>query len=264
MATSDERYMRQVDIANPKKFQHPVTILGLGAIGSAAAVAIGKMGVPKGMTFIDYDRFEMHNVANQICLETVHLGQPKAKAMAQLCKDMGHPGQINTFVRKLVGTNLELISKEFVPGEPQNIPAKLNIKGIVINTPDNMLARKEMWAACKLNPDTPYVIDARMAGQFLVIYVAGTMSFSEIRTYEATLINDSEATPEACGARSIIYTTFVAGGIIANLVKRLQLGETVPQHIAIDVATLEVTQTFKGNVMVSNREALAVATAVEG
>jgi hypothetical protein len=247
-----EKYLRQLDLANPLKFKHPVSILGVGAIGSAAAIAVAKLGCPKGITLVDFDRFERHNVSNQLCFEEKHLGLSKAVAVGDLCRDMGHGDKLNPVDGKLVGAQVELT-------QGGTKPARSLFRGIVLNTPDSMLARKELWEqTCMFNPEVNTVIDARMAGQYLQVLTTQTMTGFD--HYTANLITDEEATPEPCGARAIIYTSLMAGGLIAGLVKKAQLGEVLPREIRFDLATLELTQTLHNGEVVTNRDALALAS----
>jgi len=254
-----ERFMRQIEIADPAKFKYPVTLLGVGAIGSAAAIAIGKMGCPKGMILIDFDWFEEHNVANQLCQETVDIGVPKVAAVAELCKKMGHIGPCAEHHRKLVGENLVV---RFGPHKGHVESARPYIEGIVLSTPDSMKARKDLWALCKYNVAVPTVIDVRVAGmgQNVVIHTTGTMLPDDIKRYEATLYDDSEASIDPCGARGVIFTTLIAGGIVASLVRKIQLEEPIPRTIELDVSTLQLTQVLHNGERVTNQEALALAS----
>ena len=57
-------FQRQLDIIDPKKLVYPVTCIGLGGIGSFAALTLRKMGFH---TFVlwDHDFVEPHNVPSQ-------------------------------------------------------------------------------------------------------------------------------------------------------------------------------------------------------
>jgi len=282
------RFLRQSEIADPDKFKYAVSILGVGAIGSAIAIAVAKMGVPRGMSLVDYDLFEDHNVANQFCYEKEHLGEPKAKAIFELCRKMGYSAD-SGITHGCDYHFAKLEGKELVPYEifhqnaeavsippslcsrpkkdnPRDLDKNLRLReafqGIIVSTPDSMQARKDLWTLCKYNPDTPYLIDVRVGGlgQYIVIYVTGTMLSGDIKRYEETLHTDEEANQDPCGARGVSYTSFVAGGFATNLIKKLQLGEEVPQKIQMDLSTFELTQVLANGEMVTNREALALAS----
>lgn len=251
----DNRFLRQLDFADPIKFKYPVTILGLGSIGSAAAVAISKMGLLQDLSLIDFDSFEEHNLSNQFGLVR-DVGVSKVTAISSLCEMMGNIGKIKSYQNKLVGS--KLMDGEFF--DITQFDAQDVFKGIVLSLPDSMKVRKEVWDVCRYNVDTPFLIDARAAAEYLVVYVVNTLSSSSIKQYEETLHSDEEASPVLCGARAIIYTTFIAGGLIASLVKKIQLEQSFSSSYHIDISKMEITQVLNNGKTVSNRDQLALAT----
>jgi len=260
-----ERFMRQIDIADPLKFKHQVSILGVGAIGSVAGMAAAKLGTPLGINLIDFDLFEDHNIPNQICLESAHKTKYKAAALGAFFRDMGAMGPVTPIVAKLVkGGKLEYQSIA-IPGTSQDSkigPAKDKIKGIVINTPDSMAARKILWEdVVRLNPQTPWIIDARLAGPYLLIIVANSMKMEDIRRYGETLYDDKDASLEPCGARSVIDYSLHAGAWISTIIRKIQTDQPVWREIRFDIQTGELTITLDSGELVTNREALAIAMA---
>jgi hypothetical protein len=249
MIEQDQSFMRQLGIANPAKFKYEVTILGVGSVGSAAAIACGKMGV-KGLTLIDFDIFEIHNVSNQLCLEQEHVGKEKVFAIKDLVIKMSPPGL------KVTGVDLRLLGKTLVhpTEEGRNCPAKPLMKGVLINCPDDMIARKDAWNLAKFNPLIPYVIDVRMAAQMLKIYIANTMNMASIQRYEATLHSNEEASEAPCGERSIIYTSLVAGAMVSKFVKNIQLGDAIPDEWDMDLHNGTVEQSINGKSVASREE----------
>lgn len=250
-----ERYLRQMDFANPTKFKYANTILGVGAVGSAAAIGISKVGNPRGLTLIDCDRFEEHNMSNQLSVLN-HVGMPKAVAVAQLCTQMGAMEEVRPVFGRLIGK--EISHLDMVNPSIASAAAKY-FRGIVISTPDNMPARKDVWGICKYNPETPFVLDARIAGQYIQLIAVDTMTGASQKFYESTLFNDDEATPESCSGRGVIDCSLIAGGILTTWSRKLQLGEEVPWELRLDVTSWEVSLVLRGGKKVSNRSALAAA-----
>ena len=76
------RFMRQLDIISPEKLSFPITVIGAGAIGSAAVVSLAKMGC-SSIAVWDDDRLEEMNVPNQLCKPAL-VGQLKVDALAEL------------------------------------------------------------------------------------------------------------------------------------------------------------------------------------
>lgn len=241
-------FMRQMGFADPAKFKHPVTILGAGSVGSAAGIGLGKMGI-RQINLIDFDVFEEHNVSNQLCLEEKHLRMPKVEALGDLMLLMSPAGlKVNKFQRRLEGDQLiDLVGGGMISARPV-------FQGIVVNCPDDMKARKDVWNLCKFNPAVPYVIDVRMAKEYLKISVTSTMNMAQIARYEASLHTNEEASEDPCGMRAIIYTSMIAGALVAKLVKNLQLGESVPEEYDMDVHTGTVQQVIKGKTVASKEE----------
>jgi molybdopterin/thiamine biosynthesis adenylyltransferase len=246
------KYLRQMDFANPDKFRYTVTIIGAGAVGSPTVIALAKMGV-KRIKLLDFDVIEEHNVANQMCLEKQHLGKTKATAIAQLAMDMSAGSVVEPYVGKLEGELVNLRDSE----EP--VLAKDFVEGIVILAPDDMVARADTWKACKFNPKVCMVIDCRMAAEYMEIYTANPLQAKECIAYEKTLISNEDATPDPCGARGIIYTSLIAGGKIAHLVKKIQLGEEIPAEITEDISNGFVTLKTRDGKTGTNRESLSKA-----
>jgi hypothetical protein len=116
----------------------------------------------------------------------------------------------------------------------------------------------DAWTAAKFNPKVPYVIDVRMAAQFLKIYIVSTMKLKQINCYEESLYSNEEASEDPCGMRAIIYTSLVAGALVAKFTKNIQLGEPVPEEYEMDLHTGTILQVVKGR-QVASREEHALA-----
>lgn len=266
-----DRYLRQMLIADPDRLKFGASVVGAGAIGSVVVIALAKLGM-KNIKVFDPDVFSLHNVANQLCLESGHLGTNKAISIANLANSMSAPIEgklrVTGYPAKIEKEKVVFNSKPsefssageslFIGKDP--VLAKDLFEGIVISCPDCMEARKDVWQTAKMNPRTPYLIDCRMAAQWMQILVVNTMSVKDHRRYEASLISNEDATPEPCGARGIIYTSLRAGASITNIVKRLQLGELVPDEINEDISSGSVTIKVREKT-VSNATELALATA---
>jgi len=100
---SDYRYLRQQDLVPLEKLNIPITVIGAGAIGSAAVVALAKMGC-SNLTVWDDDLLEEVNIPNQLC-RTDMVGKPKVEALAELTKNLTDT-QIQTENRRYHGQRL--------------------------------------------------------------------------------------------------------------------------------------------------------------
>src|SRR3990172_12168799 len=98
-------YQRQWDIVpmDALKKAH-VTIVGVGGLGSFAALALAKMGVGT-LTLVDGDTVEEHNVANQL-YGPEQLGLLKVEACRDNLRRLNGAGNIHTWGFMLDKDNL--------------------------------------------------------------------------------------------------------------------------------------------------------------
>ena len=78
----ESRFLRQLDIAHPKKLQPPITIIGAGAIGSSLTLILAKMGC-QNLTLYDQDKIEPQNLACQF-FSSRDLGREKVGGVKDL------------------------------------------------------------------------------------------------------------------------------------------------------------------------------------
>ena len=78
-------HLRQLDIFNPRDFVWPVNIIGLGGIGSAAGLALVKLGISE-LRLWDNDVLEEHNIPNQLLYRADDIGKPKVTAAFEILK----------------------------------------------------------------------------------------------------------------------------------------------------------------------------------
>ncbi len=216
MTETASRFLRQLDILPPEKLSFPITVVGAGAIGSAAVITLTKMGCTNLMVWDD-DVLTEHNVPNQMCaLDAV--GFPKVEALA-------------TLVIELTGTSIQT-RRERYRGQ--------RLDGVVIAATDNMQARQEIWKRAKMNRSVPLLIDARMGAEFARIYTIHPSNLDEVDFYESNLHPDGEAERLPCSARAIIYCPTVIGGLIALQVKAHALGQPLRREILFDLPRLQL------------------------
>ena len=205
------RFLRQLDIVSPEKLCFPITVIGAGAIGSAAVVSLAKMGC-SSISVWDDDRLEEMNVPNQLCKPAL-VGQLKVDALTEL-------------VFELTGVKVEGIPRRY---------GGQSLKGVVIMSVDTMTSRQVAWKRVRLNPWIPLLIDARMGAEFARMYAIHPMDIVQIEFYEQNLYGNDEAERLPCSARSIIYCPAVIGGLIALLVKQFAMNRPVPQEVLFDL-----------------------------
>jgi hypothetical protein len=213
----NSRFLRQLDIVSPEKLGFPITVIGAGAIGSAAVVSLAKMGC-SSIAVWDDDRLEEMNVPNQLCKPAL-VGQLKVDALEEL-------------VFELTGVKIEK--------NPRRYGGQF-LKGVVIVAVDTMTTRQVAWKRVRLNARIPLLVDARMGAEFARMYAIRPMDIGQIEFYEQNLYGNDEAERLPCSARSIIYCPTVIGGLVALLVKQYAMNRPVPQEGLFDLPQLILT-----------------------
>lgn len=207
---SETRFLRQLDIISPKELERPVTIIGVGGIGSPIALALAKMGC-SNMTLYDDDMVEEHNLPNQIFREK-DIDKPKVQAAKEIIKEF-------------IGLDVTAKNEKYT-----NQP----LSNTVISGVDSMKVRKEIWSKIRGKPQVRLYIDARMGGELARIYAINPCDPDDIEFYEKTLYSDDEAEQLKCTGRSIIYNVFGLASLICVLVKKKEKGEQVPKVMLFD------------------------------
>jgi len=207
-------YRRQLGFYDPNEHKSDrVSIIGLGGIGSFTSFGIAKLGVPN-ITIMDDDTVEDHNVPNQFhSLEQVGWGKAEASASTL----MEYAGADTNW---LTGR----ITKDGFNGE-----GEWNPRGLVISGVDSMSSRKDIWrnGNIKHNHRVKQYIDARIAGQLIVIYSVNPMDADDVSSYEKTLHSDGEAVAAPCTERGVIDVGLAVAAILTNMTRKFLTGEGI-------------------------------------
>jgi len=208
-------FLRQLDILNPNMIVYPITIIGVGGIGSLTAWILAKMGCGE-ITLYDPDVVEGHNLPNQF----YRLGDvDKLKVMA-----------VKENILQFAETKLRTIPELFKDQE--------SLKGIVISGVDSMKARQDIWKKIRYNLNIPLYLDARMGGETVQVFTVRPSQLEDVESYENNLFSDEEASDLPCSAKSIIYSVAVLGGLIASQIKKWIKREEYSPRITFDLKTM--------------------------
>ncbi|HEY3295396.1 MAG TPA: ThiF family adenylyltransferase [bacterium] len=211
---NDLRFLRQQDAVNMSRLTSlGITLIGAGAIGSASAVYLGKMG-SCGLTIYDPDSVEDHNWSNQMYRD----------------EDIG----------KLKCTALSEVMQQFGGHTPNAIAARYDdqpLTEVVISAVDSMVSRNTIFRAVRGQPTVKLYLDARMGLDTLIVYTLHPQVREERSRYWDSLHTDGDSLSEPCTARSVCYTPLMAVAVICNMVKRYVNDEAVPGRVVVDLAT---------------------------
>ncbi len=209
------QYLRQLDLVRPETLDLPVHIIGCGGIGSFAGLALAKLGCLR-LHLYDDDRVEEHNVPNQL-YRIKDSGRPKAEALADILEAFAGT-RPTPHLRRITGERLQ---------------------GIVVSGVDSMAARKNLWwKAIRHRAGIPLYLDGRLGAEVCRLYAIRPFDPDDVRCYEKSLYDDSQAMLPSCTAAAIIYTGFGMASLMADLVKKFATGESIAREIFYDLKTL--------------------------
>lgn len=206
-------YSRQIDIMNPDMIVFPITIIGLGHIGSNAANELASLGF-KEFTLYDDDKVGEENFPGQHYRDPIDLGKLKVKATEEILH-LFHGKEIK------IKTCKEKFSRQ-----------KLS-EGIIICGVDSMETRADIWRAIRMNLSVPLYIDARTGGEIVECHTVRPCQIEDIEYYEKTL--EYKAAELPCGGRSIGYAGRIIAGLIASQCKRWIKNEEYYQKILFNI-----------------------------
>lgn len=213
----------------PKARKLHVVLVGAGAIGSWAALALVKLGVQR-FTVYDMDVVDPPNVGVQ-AYGAMHLGMRKVDALASLLDAVTAGGV------KVSPKHGKFTEKTRLPKSADVIVASL----------DNIPTREAVWAAtlgCGGKVRPLVYIDPRMGAEQLdikttVLNVDGKgFTPSQRAEYEKSF--HKNVPPAPCGANSTPYAAMACGAAVAAKVKQAVNGEDIATWSVMAVPQMNV------------------------
>lgn len=197
-------------------------IVGLGGLGSAAAMYLAAAGVGR-LILVDFDTVDLSNLQRQIVHRTADIGRPKVESARDTLRALNPLVEVVAVPKALDDT--ELLER-------------VRQADVVVDTSDNLPTRLAINAAC-VRAGVPLVSGAaiRLEGQVLVWRPGG-----EGACYRC-LYRDAGMNPETCAQTGVLAPVVgVIGGIQAvEAIKVLTgLGETLDGRLLLlDAARME-------------------------
>jgi molybdopterin/thiamine biosynthesis adenylyltransferase len=213
-------FKRQLGLFNPGEYENTsVSLVGVGSIGSFAAIVLAKMGI-RNLVLYDGDMIEEHNLPNQFFTKS-QLGLRKADAM-------------------------EYVLSEFTDADAEchgKVTEKtILFSDVVVACTDSMSSRKLVYR--KSRKLASYLIDARMAGDTYRIYTVDLKDKEQRKYYEGTLYGDKEASEVPCTEKTIVYNVAEVAAKIGSQVRKLLKKEPYSRMLAGD---------FKNDILIKTR-----------
>lgn len=216
--SSRRRHVRQLGIVRPQDLQFPVTIIGLGAIGSNTARVLSQLGF-RSFRFFDGDVVAVENLGVQFYREA-DVGRLKVEACSEVLASF------------LPGLSVATYPFHY-DGEP--------LDGIVIAAVDSMHARSRIWAGVReCSGVVTLFLDGRTAGEEVNVYTVRPRIQGEVRAYEDSLVPDECAAELPCTEQGAPHAQAVIAGIIGAQIVRWVRGEPYARFVHVNLRTYAV------------------------
>lgn len=200
-------FARGIDLNHPV-VRAPITLVGLGGIGSWVAECLMRMGAER-VHVIDPDAVEEVNLGPQ-CYARGDLGVAKVEATIARAADLGLQW---TGERMAVGASTDLAA----PGEGR----------IIVSGVDSMRARSDIWRAVReAGGGVAHYFDGRVSRDSWEVHSVRTGVHADRERYRHSLYSSREVPPEPCTARMTAFVGLAIGGYIGNAVRNVCQGKS--------------------------------------
>jgi len=210
-----DRYVRQSGMLPQELLRgHPVTVVGVGAIGRQVALQLAVMGVSP-LTLIDPDRVETVNLGAQGFLEE-DVGMPKVAATVGVIRRLNAGVEVVTHARRFRRSE--------------------DVAEVVFCCVDGIETRGHIFAAIK--ETVRFFVDGRMSAEALRVLTV--RDESGLTHYPRTLFRSEEAHQGACTARTTFYAASVAAGLMVATYARWLRGLSVSADVVLNLLADEL------------------------
>jgi len=188
-------------------------ILGCGAIGSAAATQLVRMGATN-LCFYDMDKVGRENIGVS-SYDTRHVGEYKCDALKSICSDITNDLDIKCYNERFVQYRREG-------------------NDIVILGFDSMKDRLEAVQSILKLRSPMYLIDGRMGAEHYQQY---TFNKPTIKQYLKTWYSDEDGSHEPCNAKATSYCSNMSGSFISNIIRKILTDSPYHKEMSFDFPT---------------------------
>lgn len=212
---------RHSDMIKDINMDSLITVIGAGSIGSYTVLALAKLGFTN-IEVADDGIVEEENIAPQF-YRPRDIGKLKVDCLKRTILDQ-------------TGVNIITIPHKIVDSKlvtPNPV--------VLVLAVDSMSARKQIHN----HISSTFLVDARMAIEFLTIISTKNYLNSGRMYYESTLFSDDDAVQETCTNKAISYTSLIAGGLVAKCVLdalKNRPSEKLNQTINFDINSFDMVR----------------------
>lgn len=199
--------IRQVGLIPEEILGKRITIVGAGAVGSIATIALAKMGFTN-LAVCDFDTVDEENIGVQF-YRYKDIGKTKVGALQEI-------------VEEFSGTQIITYHGKYKP----------NLCDVIISAVDNMETRAEIYRDFSRRGFSKFMVDPRMGAEHVSIFtMLQEDEEGRKKLYEPTLVPDDSIENEPCTARTTTYTAMMLGGLVAQVTRDL-LADRNPPKVA--------------------------------
>lgn len=206
---------RQAGILPPDRLNVlTASIIGTGAIGRQVALQLAAAG-QRRIRLFDHDTVEIPNLGPQGFMEE-DVGKSKVEAVAALMNQMNYDLDVETIQRR--------------------IGAEDEVGEILFVCVDSIATRREIYENYK--DRVQLFIDARMAAETIrIIAACDPESFNY---YPETLFEGNEAFQGACTAKSTIFCSNIAAGLMVGQYSKWLRDFPLDRDYLVNLLSLEI------------------------
>lgn len=191
---------------NPDVLSWPITIVGLGRIGSALLLNMTNTGAR--ITLYDDDIVEEGNLRIQRLYRPCDVGKKKTEAAYEILT-----GQYG-------------FSKKSLTICTEKITASTHLDGIIISGVDSMESRAAIWKAIWKNIEfIPLYLDGRLSKEVCELHVVQPALFEAREWYERSLFPDEEGVENPCAQEDTIHPAVGLAAMMFSRITRLAQNE---------------------------------------
>lgn len=222
---SDNYFARSFDLIPTTKLSSPILIFGVGSIGSYTALALAKAGF-SNLTLLDHDTVDYENIGPQF-YSPDQIGYKKTECL-------------HANIRNETGIMVAYSDQKFTydyTTDFMELAKLVSVDTTIVCAIDSMKARTHLFNLLK---DLPFkgFIDSRMAIESLDLYSFCKEHKKTQGHYAKTLFSDESAIQAPCTNKAISYTSLIAGGVIAKLVKDIILDKLTTYSVKMDITSM--------------------------
>lgn len=194
-----------------------VAIIGLGGIGSHAALSVAKLGC--NVILNDFDTVEIVNMSGQN-YHTLDIGMTKVAATKNMLMSYGIPEERITCIERNIDNY-------------ENMP----MADIYILALDSIDTRKRMCDMIhlkRLHDDSPVdIIDGRLSAELIQIFHCNVRAENSFERYKGSFFDKKDAMPTMCSFKQTFYMASMMGNFISNMIVNIMINRISQFYVPV-------------------------------